>query len=59
MNWHDLVCASCAGRVADGRCPTCRAARRELSQGPRLPAQAVLLVAAMLALVLLVLAHLG
>ncbi len=59
MNWQDLVCASCAGRVADGRCPTCRAARRELSQGQRLPAQAVLLVAAVLALVLLVLAHLG
>ena len=59
MNWQDLVCASCAGRVADGRCPTCRAARRELSQGPRLPAQAVLLVAAVLAFVLLVLAHLG
>ena len=59
MNWQDLVCASCAGRVADGRCPTCRAARREVSQGQRLPAQAVLLVAAVLALVLLVLAHLG
>ena len=59
MNWQDLVCASCAGRVADGRCPTCRATRRELSQGPRLPAQTVLLVAAVLALVLLVLAHLG
>ena len=59
MNWQDLVCASCAGRVADGRCPTCRAARRELSQGSRLPAQSVLLVAAVLALVLLVLAHLS
>lgn len=59
MNWQDLVCASCAGRVADGRCPTCRAARRELSQGPRLPAQALLLVAALLTLVLLVLSRLG
>ena len=59
MNWQDLVCASCAGRVAEGRCASCRAARRELSQGPRLPAQALLLVAAVLTLVLLVLSHFG
>ena len=59
MSWQDLVCAACSGRVADGRCPTCRAARRELSQGPQLPAQAVLLAAALLALLVLVLSHLG
>lgn len=57
MNWQDLICASCAGRVVEGRCPTCRAARRDLSQGPRLPTQAVLLVAALLTLVVLVLSR--
>ena len=59
VNWQDLVCASCSGRVADGRCATCRATRREFSQRSTLPAQAILLAAAVLALLLLVLAHLS
>jgi hypothetical protein len=27
---HDLVCASCAGPVQEGRCSVCRAARSQL-----------------------------
>ena len=51
----DLVCAACGGRVADARCPTCRASRRALRDAtPPLPAGAVLLAA--LVVLLLVLA---
>jgi len=59
MSWEDLVCAACAGRVVEGRCPTCRAARRQFTAGaPQLPAAAVLLAAALLTVLLLILAHL-
>jgi hypothetical protein len=59
MNWQDLICAACAGRVVEGRCPTCRAARRQFtSSAPQLPAAAFLLAAALLTVLLLVLAHL-
>ncbi len=30
MSCSRLVCAACSGRVADGRCPVCRAARSHL-----------------------------
>jgi hypothetical protein len=30
----DYACASCAGPVSEGRCPTCRASRQSLQQGP-------------------------
>jgi hypothetical protein len=30
MCCEDLVCARCAGPVAEGRCPTCRAARASM-----------------------------
>ena len=30
MTWSRLVCASCAGPVSEGRCPTCRLARAQL-----------------------------
>ena len=55
MDWQDLVCASCSGRVADGRCPTCRAAREQFSQRAGLPAAAVLLGALVLGVLLLLL----
>jgi hypothetical protein len=29
MSCQHLVCAVCAGPVAEGRCPTCRTARSE------------------------------
>ncbi len=59
MNWQDLVCASCSGRVAEGRCATCRAARDEFSQRSPLPAGALLIGAFVLALLVLLLPHLS
>ena len=58
MTWEDLVCASCAGRVVEGRCRTCRAAREQFrSQGPSLPAAPLMLAAAVLLALLLILTH--
>ena len=54
MGYDDLVCAACSGRVVDGGCPTCRASRGSL-RAPRLPAEALLLLAALVAVLLLVL----
>ena len=54
MAYDDLVCAACSGRVVDGGCPTCRTSREGL-RDPRLPAEALLLLAALLAVLLLVL----
>lgn len=36
MTLDRLVCANCAGPVAEGRCPTCRASRQRMQeqQGP-------------------------
>lgn len=61
MSCENLVCASCAGRVVEGRCTTCRAARLEVHHvhDRPLPAQAVLLVAAAMALLLFVLLQLS
>ena len=50
----DLVCGACSGRVVDGGCPTCRASRASLPAS-RLPAEAFLALAALLAVVLLIL----
>jgi uncharacterized paraquat-inducible protein A len=60
MSCEHLICAQCAGPVAEGRCPVCRSSRdhvHQSSHGPSLP----LLLAAALVLVLLGLAalHLG
>jgi len=30
MSCEHLICAQCAGPVAEGRCPVCRAARSDL-----------------------------
>ncbi|GAB2708073.1 hypothetical protein [Kitasatospora kifunensis] len=32
MTCDHLVCANCAGRVSDGRCPVCRAQRARLQE---------------------------
>lgn len=32
MTCDHLVCANCAGRVSDGRCPVCRAHRARLQE---------------------------
>ena len=55
MSCEHLICAQCAGPVAEGRCASCRLAREHVhhaSHGPGLP----LLLAAALILVLLGLA---
>ena len=49
MSWQDLVCAACAGRVVEARCPSCRAAREDFqSRRVTLPAGQLLLLAAAL-----------
>jgi hypothetical protein len=58
MSDDHLVCAACSGRVSDGRCPTCRAARSRHSAGSPVPPEAFLLAAA-LAFALLVVLVLG
>ena len=55
MSNDDLVCAACSGRVADGRCPTCRAAWAELRSGSPVRPEAFLVVAALALVLLLVL----
>jgi hypothetical protein len=60
MCCEDLVCARCAGPVAEGRCPTCRAARAELhheSGGFSVSPQLVALVLLVLTVVALLAAH--
>ena len=52
----DLLCAACSGRVVDGGCRVCRSSRESLPAVP-LPAEAFLLLAAVLAVVLAVLAR--
>ncbi|MDH6135287.1 hypothetical protein P3T37_004697 [Kitasatospora sp. MAA4] len=32
MTCDHLVCANCAGRVSDGRCPVCRAHRARMQE---------------------------
>jgi hypothetical protein len=60
MSCEHLICAHCAGPVADGRCPVCRAARSDLhhhSHGLSIHyALAILLLAVA---VILAIQHLG
>jgi hypothetical protein len=60
MSCEHLICAQCAGPVADGRCPVCRAARSDLhhhSHGISISyAVAILLL---IAAVMLAIQHLG
>jgi hypothetical protein len=58
MAYDDLLCAACSGRVVDGGCPTCLVTRQSLPTAPRLPAQALLALAALLTLVLVLAEHL-
>jgi C4-type Zn-finger protein len=60
MSCEHLICAQCAGPVAEGRCPVCRAAKSDLhhhNYGFSIPyALAILLLAVA---VLLAIQHLG
>jgi hypothetical protein len=59
MSCEHLICAQCAGPVAEGRCPTCRAARTHLHQsGPAVFMPVVLAVLLTLLLLALAAAHL-
>ena len=51
VGYDDLLCAACSGRVVDGGCPTCRAARESLPSS-RLPAEPLLLLAVLLTVLL-------
>ncbi|OHV37688.1 hypothetical protein BCD49_03515 [Pseudofrankia sp. EUN1h] len=60
MCCDDLVCARCASPVAEGRCPTCRAARAELhhqSGGFTVSPQLVALLLLVLTALALLAAH--
>ncbi len=58
MTCDRLVCANCAGPVAEGRCPVCRANRERLHQenpfSALTPAALVALLIALIAFALLV-----
>lgn len=55
MRRDDLVCANCAGRVSEGRCPVCRAARDQYGYGRNgLNATWWMLIAAIAALIAVV-----
>ena len=58
MSCEHLVCASCAGPVDEGRCPTCRAARSHLHHSPvaAFPPAVVAVLIALVAVMLLLLA---
>ena len=58
MGYDDLLCAACSGRVVDGGCPTCLITRQSLQTAPKLPAQALLALAAVLTLRLVLADHL-
>ena len=52
MSCEHLVCASCAGPVAEGRCPACRATHAARhGHGHRLTAEATVVLAVLLALI--------
>jgi hypothetical protein len=61
MSCEHLICAQCAGPVAEGRCPVCREARAHMhhhSHGVSVQLiLAVLLALALLALAAMHLAH--
>jgi hypothetical protein len=56
MCCDDLVCARCAGPVAEGRCPACRAARAALHHGSftLTPQMVIWIVMALVALMVVV-----
>ena len=58
MRSDDLACANCGGIVANGGCPTCRITRDQLDrQGFSIPPALLALIAALVALMLVYVAH--
>jgi hypothetical protein len=61
MSCEHLICAQCAGPVAEGRCPVCRAAKSDLHHhhhGISIP-YALLLLSLLALAVALALQHVG
>jgi hypothetical protein len=55
MSCEHLICAHCAGPVAEGRCPACRASRQHVHRphsgaSPQLIAVAILVLSLLLLL---------
>ncbi|HEX6444445.1 MAG TPA: hypothetical protein VF053_05095 [Streptosporangiales bacterium] len=48
VSHDDLICASCSGRVADGRCPVCREARAQMRESARTTSLVYLAIAAVI-----------
>ncbi|MQA79160.1 MAG: hypothetical protein GEV10_11915 [Streptosporangiales bacterium] len=47
MSHDQLICASCSGRVLEGRCPVCREARADLRDSTRTTSLVYLVLAAL------------
>ena len=52
MSCEHLICAHCAGPVAEGRCPACRSARDHVHRSSHVPGLPVLLAVVLVALLL-------
>jgi hypothetical protein len=60
MSCEHLICAQCAGPVAEGRCPTCRDARAHVHhQTHGVSVQVILAALLVMALLALAATHLG
>jgi hypothetical protein len=60
MSCEHLICGQCAGPVAEGRCPTCRAARTHFHHsGPAVSLPVALAVLLTLLLLTLAVQHLA
>jgi hypothetical protein len=53
MSCEHLICAQCAGPVAEGRCPVCRAAKSHVHHGIRAATVPYALAILLLALALI------
>jgi hypothetical protein len=54
MSCEHLICAQCAGPVAEGRCPSCRAARAHIHRNVPTVSQQVMIAVGVLLVALLV-----
>ncbi|MFF7250394.1 MULTISPECIES: hypothetical protein [Embleya] len=59
MTLDRLVCANCAGLVAEGRCPTCRASRERLQRSGGLNPAMLAAIALLVLVCALLLARVG
>jgi len=59
MSCEHLICAHCAGPVAEGRCPACRVSREHVHQHSGVSPQLIIGAVLMLSLLLLLAMHLA